>query len=194
MRNIGLALLCVFLATVILIGDIITSIIVVLNVTMVIADVCGYMYFWGLSIDTIAAVLITIAMGLAVDYSAHIAHAFMTNHGTRNERVSEALVEMGPAVFNGGFSTFLAFALLMTSASYIFKTFFKIFFLVVVFGLFHGLVFLPVILSLIGPGTAASAHDDMQPTVAPMDESMIRASSAWDRKQSIKTNRERDFF
>ena len=53
---------------------------------------------------------------------------------------------MGPAVFNGGFSTFLAFALLMTSKSFVFVTFFKIFFLVVGFGLYHGLVFLPVVL------------------------------------------------
>ena len=53
---------------------------------------------------------------------------------------------MGPAVFNGGFSTFLAFALLMMSQSYVFKSFFKIFFLVVLFGLFHGLAFLPVVL------------------------------------------------
>ncbi len=32
-----------------------------------------------------------------------------------------------------------------------FKTFFRVFFLVVVFGLFHGLVILPVLLSLVGP-------------------------------------------
>lgn len=90
------------------------------------------------------------ALGLAVDYSAHIAHAFMTQTGSRNDRVRDTLVEMGPAVLNGGFSTFLAFALLMTSSSYVFKSFFKIFFLVVVFGLFHGIAFLPVILSFIG--------------------------------------------
>ena len=33
----------------------------------------------------------------------------------------------------------------------VFISFFKIFFLVVTFGLFHGLIFLPVVLSLIGP-------------------------------------------
>ena len=31
---------------------------------------------------------------------------------TRDERVKETIRQMGPAVFNGGFSTFLAFALL----------------------------------------------------------------------------------
>ena len=91
-------------------------------------------------------------MGLAVDYGAHIAHYFLTcDEETRNKRIELTLIEMGPAVFNGGFSTFLAFILLMTSKSYVFKTFFKIFFLVVSFGLFHGMVFLPVVLSLIGP-------------------------------------------
>ena len=65
--------------------------------------------------------------------------------------MEKTLIDIGPAVLNGGISTFLAFVLLMTSKSYVFKTFFKIFFLVVFFGLYHGMVFLPVILSLIGP-------------------------------------------
>ena len=91
-------------------------------------------------------------MGLAVDYGAHIAHYFLTcDEENRNKRIEKTLIDIGPAVLNGGISTFLAFVLLMTSKSYVFKTFFKIFFLVVFFGLYHGMVFLPVILSLIGP-------------------------------------------
>jgi hypothetical protein len=58
---------------------------------------------------------------------------------------------MGPAVLNGGLSTILAFILLSTSDTYIFLSFFKIFFLICVFGLYHGLVVLPVVLSLVGP-------------------------------------------
>ena len=30
------------------------------------------MHFWGLTIDTSSAVLLTVAMGLAVDYAAHV--------------------------------------------------------------------------------------------------------------------------
>ena len=55
------------------------------------------------------------------------------------------------AVLNGGFSTFLAFILLANSGSHVFLVFFKIFFLVVILGLYFGLAVLPVILSLIGP-------------------------------------------
>ena len=138
---------------------------VAINVAITLVNVAGYIGFWGLSLDTVVSIFLTIALGLAVDYSAHIAHAFMAIPGKdRNKRmqrvgfhkihfilkstalVFQAVSEMGPAVFNGGFSTFLAFALLMMSQSYVFKSFFKIFFLVVLFGLFHGLVFLPVVL------------------------------------------------
>ena len=61
-------------------------------------------------------------------------------------------------MFNGGFSTFLAFILLANSKSHVFSTFFKVFFLVIVFGLFNGLLLLPVMLSLVGPG-AYSQHE-----------------------------------
>ena len=65
----------------------------------------------------------------------------------------------GPHVFHGGFSTFLAFVLLAGSKSHVFLTFFKVFFLVVVFGLYNGLFVLPVVLSLIGPTSYKTNQD-----------------------------------
>ena len=69
----------------------------------------------------------------------------------RLQRVVNTLTKIGPAVLNGGFSTLLAFILLSTSQSYIFLSFFKIFFLICVFGLYHGLIVLPVMLAVAGP-------------------------------------------
>merc|ERR1711953_1143405 len=65
-----------------------------------------------------------------------------------NARAIETLANIGPAVMNGGFSTFLAFVTTTTSQSHTFVVFFKTMFLIVAFGLFHGLVLLPVLLSL----------------------------------------------
>ena len=45
---------------------------------------------------------------------------------SRDDRMRRALVDIGPAVFNGGFSTYLAFALLCFSNSYLFRSFFKV--------------------------------------------------------------------
>lgn len=42
------------------------------------------------------------------------------------ERAIETLSIIGPAVFNGGLSTFLAFVLLGSSDAYLFNTFFKV--------------------------------------------------------------------
>ena len=69
----------------------------------------------------------------------------------RNQRMIMTMTKIGPAVLNGGVSTLLAFSLLYTSQSYVFLSFFKIFFLICILGLFHGLLVLPVLLSLIGP-------------------------------------------
>ena len=43
------------------------------------------MHFWGLTIDTVTTIIIVLAIGLTVDYSAHLAHAFMiSKKGTKN--------------------------------------------------------------------------------------------------------------
>ena len=65
--------------------------------------------------------------------------------------MSSALSQVGPAVLNGGLSTLLAFILLSASESYVCLSFFKIFFLICIFGLFNGLIALPVILVVVGP-------------------------------------------
>lgn len=77
------------------------------------------------------------------------------------DRIQNTLLQVGPAVFYGGLSTLLAVVLLAASDYYPFVVFFKVFLLVVVFGLFHGLVFLPVMLALVGPSHLADTDPDL---------------------------------
>merc|ERR1712083_881620 len=165
-RNIFLAILCVFITTWMLLFNFTASLQVLCCVILTLINVGGFIHFWGLTIDTVSCTNIVISIGLCVDYSVHVAHAFLANAGTRDERVKLALTEIGPAVFNGGFSTFLAFVLLAGSESHVFLTFFKVFLLVVVFGLFNGLFVLPVVLSLVGPKSYKSNQNtgDNQPS------------------------------
>ena len=78
--------------------------------------------------------------------------------GTRLERTLNSLEKIGPAVFNGGLTTFLALVFCGVSTSHTFVTFFKVFVLTVVFGVYHGLVLLPVLLSLLGPNYHSDDH------------------------------------
>lgn len=76
--------------------------------------------------------------------------------GDRLEKTRSALLSIGPAVLNGGLTTFLALALCSLSTGHVFLTFFKVFTLTVLFGLYHGLVVFPVILATLGPQSAQS--------------------------------------
>lgn len=67
------------------------------------------------------------------------------------EKVLYMMENIAPAVLNGGFSTLLAMSLLVTAKSHVAMSFFKIFFMICIFGLFHGLILLPTVLCMIGP-------------------------------------------
>eukprot|EP00090_Calanus_glacialis_P005513 TRINITY_DN14271_c0_g1_i1.p1 TRINITY_DN14271_c0_g1~~TRINITY_DN14271_c0_g1_i1.p1 ORF type:complete len:913 (+),score=178.94 TRINITY_DN14271_c0_g1_i1:65-2740(+) len=150
-QNIGSSMIAIFITVLIFLGSFRGACFVIFCVFATIVEVAGFMYFWGLTIDVITCNTLVISIGLCVDFSAHIAHGFISRSGTRNERMVQTMTKIGPAVLNGGLSTLFAFILLSTSKTYIFLSFFKIFFLICVFGLFHGLVALPVLLALIGP-------------------------------------------
>lgn len=125
-RNLLLALIVIFLMTLILIVSFTTSCMVLLCVCMTLIDVGALMHWWGLTIDTVSCIDLVLAVGLCVDYAAHVGHTFMTQKGSKDQRVKQTLSRIGPAVLNGGFSTFLAFVLLGGSDSHVFKSFFKV--------------------------------------------------------------------
>ncbi|XP_076280248.1 patched domain-containing protein 3 isoform X1 [Lasioglossum baleicum] len=150
-RNLCLEIVTIGVVIVVFLRDIKTSFWVLCCVFFTLIDLLGSMYFLNLTVEMSSSIMILLCAGLAVDYAAHIGLEFIRTKGSKKERAIATLSIIGPAVFNGGLSTFLAFVLLGSSEAYIFSTFFKLFTCVVMFGLFHGLLFLPVILSLLGP-------------------------------------------
>ena len=149
----------------------------------------GLIHFWGLTLNPLVVVNIVVAIGVSVDYSAHIAYAFLTTpvpekdgnesinkNEIRHHKATIALNKMGSSVFHGGFSTFLAILVLAGVKSYIFAVFFRIWLGIVVFGMGNGFLFLPIMLSLIGPthtSTDPSSLIESSPTqqkVVPIEE------------------------
>lgn len=151
LQNLITAGSAVFVVCLILLASIGGSFMVFAVIVLVDVNLLGYAYYTGYYYNSVTAIQLILAVGLAVDYSAHICHSFLSAEGTNNERVHKALKEIGPSVLNGGVSTFLAVLPLAFSTSFIFQVFFVMFAYIVIFGLFHGLFFLPVLLSLVGP-------------------------------------------
>lgn len=148
-RNFILAGIAIFVVTLLLIVDLITSFLVLICVALTTIDIMGSLHFWDFYMDVNMVVLLIISIGLAVDFSAHIGYTFMTVSGTNYDRAKSTIYQIGPAIFHGAVTTFLVFFVLIFGRSL--SLFFAVFILVVLFGLFHGLCFLPVVLSIIGP-------------------------------------------
>merc|ERR1711973_633424 len=85
---------------------------------------------------------IYIAKGETLEYSAS---------NERKARVLYALNAVGMPIFAGDISTIIALLPLSTADSQIFVSFFKCVTLVMLFGVSHAIVYLPVVLSMIGP-------------------------------------------
>eukprot|EP00163_Fabomonas_tropica_P034691 TRINITY_DN973_c0_g1_i1.p1 TRINITY_DN973_c0_g1~~TRINITY_DN973_c0_g1_i1.p1 ORF type:complete len:513 (+),score=80.65 TRINITY_DN973_c0_g1_i1:718-2256(+) len=174
--NLASVLLAVMMVCMILLVSPTTTAFVILAIIMIDIDLFGLMYLWDVSLDTIAMINLVMAVGFSVDFSSHTAHSFMSAIGTRDERAAFALSEMGVSVWYGGLSTFLGMLLLAFAKSTAFRIFFKMFFGIVLFGLYHGLIFLPVLLSIIGPRSYAAGFSDprkVMPTT--LDTSVVLA-------------------
>ena len=115
--------------------------------------VVGFMTLWGVRLDSISMINLIMCIGFSVDFSAHISYHFMSHKNlSMEDRVSDSLYALGLPIAQGAISTILGVIGLALAPSYIFITFFKTVFLVIVLGAWHGLVVLPVLLSLFGPG------------------------------------------
>ena len=154
------AVTCVLL---VITGNLLVTLLVTMSILLVDIYLYALIYYWGLTFNTIVVINIVVAIGLSVDYSAHIAHTYLTakppnnsyfrgnNHKKRLFKARTALSQMGSSVFHGGFSTLLAISVLGPSSSYVFVVFFKLWVGIIVFGMSNGFFLLPVIMQFIGP-------------------------------------------
>ena len=158
LQNFAIATGAMFIVALLLIPHPLISLYVTFSIVSICTGIIGYMALWGVDLDMISLVNIIMCIGFCVDFSAHIAYAFMlAKGGSRNERMRTALYKLGFPITQGAVSTILAILSLGFSPIYIFRSFAKTMFLVMVLGAMHGLVILPVIMSLTGP---ASVVDD----------------------------------
>ena len=150
-KNLSQAFVSICLGCLLFLLHPLMSVIVVLNVLCVEFQLIGATALMGINLNTATVCIFIMNFGLVVDYSAHIAHMFMTVGGTRRERAATAVVEMGSGVFNGAFTTILGFVPMVVAPFEIGRIFLYLFCVIVGMGVLHGFVVLPIVLAHIGP-------------------------------------------
>ncbi|XP_064827839.1 protein patched homolog 1 isoform X3 [Oncorhynchus masou masou] len=169
--SISVVLACTFLVCALFLLNPWTAGIIVLVLSLMTVELFGMMGLIGIKLSAVPVVILIASVGIGVEFTVHVALAFLTAIGDRNRRAVLALEHMFAPVLDGAFSTLLGVLMLAGSEfDFIVRYFFAVLAILTVLGVLNGLVLLPVLLSYFGPYPEVTPVDGRSQLPTPSPE------------------------
>ncbi|XP_046520156.1 protein patched homolog 1 isoform X3 [Equus quagga] len=150
--SISVVLACTFLVCAVFLLNPWTAGIIVTVLALMTVELFGMMGLIGIKLSAVPVVILIASVGIGVEFTVHVALAFLTAIGDKNRRAVLALEHMFAPVLDGAVSTLLGVLMLAGSEfDFIVRYFFAVLAILTVLGVLNGLVLLPVLLSFFGP-------------------------------------------
>ncbi|KAK6745211.1 hypothetical protein RB195_011745 [Necator americanus] len=155
----------VVIVSLLLIPEPVASLWVSFSIISINVGILGFMTFWNVRLDFISMVTIVMSIGFCVDFAAHLAYNFAKGKNLpASDRMRNALYAVGAPILQSATSTILGVSFLASAESYVFRSFLKTIFLVILLGVLHGLVILPVLLTMFHCSGSIGDDDDESKT------------------------------
>ncbi|KAL3091675.1 hypothetical protein niasHS_005873 [Heterodera schachtii] len=149
-QTVAFALLCMTFVLVMFTPSISTILPGTACVLSINLGVFGLLFYWSIDLDPISMTTTLMAIGLSVDFVAHISfHYYKGEIEDSRERLRHALSSIAWPMLQAALSTVLSLMILVLIHAYMVQVFVKVVLLVVVLGLVHGLIVLPVVYAAI---------------------------------------------
>ncbi|XP_029059368.1 protein patched homolog 1 isoform X2 [Monodon monoceros] len=168
--SISVVLACTFLVCAVFLLNPWTAGIIVTVLALMTIELFGMMGLIGIKLSAVPVVILIASVGIGVEFTVHVALAFLTAIGDKNRRAMLALEHMFAPVLDGAVSTLLGVLMLAGSEfDFIVRYFFAVLAILTILGVLNGLVLLPVLLSFFGPYPEVSPANGLNrlPTPSP---------------------------